>query len=251
MEIILIDIALGLVIGLALGFLGGGGSILTVAGAGLRGRPQPPAAVTASLIIVGTNAALGAYVHRRRNPLNWRVALLFGGVGMVAAFLSAGLSAHVSPAMLLVLFSLLMLAVGGWMIVSRSPQRLDAPPRGWAVIAASGAGVGALTGFLGVGGGFLIMPALVMLVGLPIQQAVGTSLVVIAMNSLAGLLGHLSLAALDYGVIALFVVSGFAGAFAGARLACYIRPAQLRTGFAVFVVALGLFLFIDNVGNLL
>ena len=251
METLLIDIVLGITIGLALGFLGGGGSILTVPALVYVVGLSPQVAVTASLIIVGANAALGAFFHRGQGELNWRVALLFGGVGMVTAFLSAGLSPRVSPTLLLILFALLMMAVGVFVIFSRAPQSQDAVPRGWAVIVASGAGVGVLTGFLGVGGGFLIVPALVMLVGLPIRQAVGGSLIIIAMNSLAGLLGHLSMVALDYGVIAVFVASGFAGAFAGARLTRIIRPAQLRTSFAVFVVVLGVFLLIDNVGKLL
>lgn len=250
MASILIDIALGITIGLSLGFLGGGGSILTVPALVYVVGLSPQAAVTASLIIVGANATLGAYFHRDQGTLNWRVALVFGGVGMVSAFLSAGLSERVSSTMLMILFALLMLVVGVFMLLSRTPAGQGMSHRGWGVTVSSGAGVGVLTGFLGVGGGFLIVPALVMLVGLPIQQAVGTSLVVIAMNSLAGILGHLGMATLDYGVIALFVASGFVGAFAGARLARIVHPAQLHTSFAVFVMLLGAVLFIDNVGKL-
>jgi len=123
--------------------------------------------------------------------------------------------------------------------------------RGWLVTIVSGAGVGVLTGFLGVGGGFLIVPALVMLVGLPIRQAVGTSLIIIAMNSLAGLLGHLNGVPIDLTVVALFVVAGVAGSLAGARLARIVKPEQLRTSFAVFVVLLAVVLLVDNVGKLI
>lgn len=106
--------------------------------------------------------------------------------------------------------------------------------------------VGLLTGILGVGGGFLIVPALVMLVGMPMHQAVGTSLVIIAMNSAAGLLGHLSGITLDPSLIILFIAAGVAGTFAGARLGRHLDAALLRKVFAVFVIGLAVFLLYDN-----
>jgi len=247
---ILTDILLGVAIGLSLGFLGGGGSILTVPALVYVVGQNPHAAVTASLIIVGANAGFGSLMHRNQGTLNWHVALLFGGVGMVTAYLAAGMSESIPSTVLLVLFAALMLVVGAFMIFGRKPQEECQDPRGWAVIAATGAGVGVLTGFLGVGGGFLIVPALVMLVGLPMRQAIGTSLIVIAMNSLAGVLGHMHGATIDVQVVSVFVVSGFAGAFAGARLAKRISPGILRTSFAIFVVILGAFLLVDNMGKL-
>ena len=198
MEHLIINTLLGLAIGLSLGFLGGGGSILTVPALVYIVGQNPHTAVTASLIIVGANAGLGSLFHRGQGSLNWQVALLFGGVGMVTAYFAAGLSASISSTVLLLLFALLMLVVGAYMIFGRKPQEEGQDPRGWAVIAVSGAGVGVLTGFLGVGGGFLIVPALVMLVGLPIRQAIGTSLIIIAMNSLAGVLGHLGATPLGF-----------------------------------------------------
>jgi uncharacterized membrane protein YfcA len=142
-----------------------------------------------------------------------------------------------------------MLVVGAFMVLSRKGQSQATHTRGWAITVASGAGVGLLTGFLGVGGGFLIVPALVMLVGLPIYQAVGTSLVVIAMNSLAGLLGHLAGATFDMTIIMTFVVAGVVGTFVGARLGRVLKPEHLRTSFAVFVIVLAVFLLVDNVGK--
>jgi uncharacterized membrane protein YfcA len=205
--------------------------------------------VTASLVIVGANSALGAYFHRARGALNWRVALSFGGAGMAAAYLAAGASKHVPPTTLMILFALLMLAVGGLML-RRGVGRDACQPRSWHTAVLSGALVGVLTGFLGVGGGFLIVPALVMLVGLPMREAVGTSLVVIAMNSAAGLLGHLSGVQLDALVLLAFVVAGLAGTFAGSRLVQRVSPQVLRRGFAVFVIGLALALLVDNVGKL-
>ena len=246
-----IDSLLGFVIGLVLGFLGGGGSILTVPALVYIVGQSPQAAVTASLIIVGSNASMGAMFHRRQGTLNWRVALLFGGVGMITAYYAAGLSHHIPAPVLMTLFAVLMLVVGGLMILRKTPERSEEEPRSWLVTLLSGAGVGVLTGFLGVGGGFLIVPALVMLVGLPVRQAVGTSLIVIAMNSLAGFLGHLSNLALDMVVVGIFVGAGLVGAFAGARLARILKPEMIRTSFAVFVVLLGVVLLVDNVSKML
>jgi uncharacterized protein len=241
-----VDGALGFLIGMTLGFLGGGGSILTVPVLVYIVGQDPHAAVTASLMIVGANAALGGFFHRMQGALDWRVALLFGGVGMVAAYLASGLSKLMSPTVLLILFALLMLVVGAWMLFSKPPIQVEVKGRGWLVTALSGAGVGVLTGILGVGGGFLIVPALVMFVGLPMRKAVGTSLVVIALNSLAGILGHLNGAAMNWAVIGIFVLAGLAGNLVGVRLTRVVKPDQLRASFAGFVVLLALFLLYDN-----
>ena len=246
-----IDTLRGFAIGLILGVLGGGGSILTVPALVYIVGQSPQAAVTASLVIVGSNAAMGALFHRRQGTLNWEIALTFGGVGMLTAYFAAGISKMLSPTMLMVLFALLMVVVAVFMIVSKTPHTDEIHRRGWVVTLASGAGVGLLTGILGVGGGFLIVPALVMLVGLPIRQAVGTSLVIITMNSIAGLLGHLHGATFDMVVIGIFVAAGFIGAFVGARLGRVLKPEHIRTSFAVFVMFLGAALLIDNVGKLL
>lgn len=241
-----VDLLFGILIGLTLGVLGGGGSIFTVPVLVYIAGQSPQAAVTASLIIVGVNASMGAFFHRTQGTVQWRVALLFGGVGMVAAYAASGLSQRVPPTLLMTLFALLMLVIGGWMLLSKPPTAQLRARRGWLSIALSGGTVGALTGFLGVGGGFLIVPALVMIVGLSMREAVGTSLVIIAMNSAAGLLGHLGGEMVDMPVIVSFAVAGILGSLLGARLTRIIKPDQLRTGFAGLVVLLGLVLLIDN-----
>ena len=252
MDILLIGSGLGFVIGLVLGLLGGGGSILTVPALVYVVGQTPQVAVTASLVIVGANSVLGALFHRAQGTLNWRIAIIFGGTGMVTAYFAAGLSKLFAPTALLILFALLMLAVGALMILRRSPSDDEArAARSWPVIIGSGATVGALTGLLGVGGGFLIVPALVMLVGLPMQQAVGTSLIIIAMNSLAGLFGHIGDVAIDLNLIALFIITGLIGTYSGTRLAKLIRPEQLRKLFALFIIALSFFLLYDNVTKIL
>lgn len=244
-----LQLALGLGIGLALGLLGGGGSLLTVPALVYLVGQTPQAAVATSLVIVGANSAMGAAVHRARGAVHWRVALVFGGAGMGAAYLTGGLARLFAPAGLLTAFGALMLVIGVVMLTAR-PIATPAPTAyRWGRVALSGLGVGALTGLLGVGGGFLIVPALVLLVGLPMPQAVGTSLMVIAMNSLAALLGH-GAGGLDGSLTLIFVGAGLAGAGLGARLAHRLPADPLRRGFGVFVIVLAVFLLYDNLAKL-
>lgn len=248
MPTLFLSLVLGFGIGGSLGLLGGGGSILTVPALVYLVGQSPQVAVATSLAIVGANSALGAFFHQSQGTLNWRVALIFGGTGMIVAYLAAGLSKQFSAAVLMVTFALLMLVVGGLLIRQRTSatntqQSVDL--KLWKVLA-GGASVGLLTGILGVGGGFLIVPALVMLVGIPMHHAVGTSLVVIAMNSLAGFLGHLSGVTLDLSLIIVFVVAGVVGTFVGTRLGKRLDAGLLRRVFAVFVMGLAVFLLYDN-----
>lgn len=255
-EGILLNLVLGFIIGLSLGLLGGGGSILTVPALVYLVGQAPQAAVMTSLAIVGANSMFGALFHLRGGTLNWRVALIFGSTGMIVSYLSAGLSKNLPPALLMVLFAMLMLLIGAMMLMQkRKPpaQMLAEPepvqPKVWLVLTA-GAAVGLLTGILGVGGGFLIVPALVMLLGLPVAQAVGTSLAVIAANSFAGLLGHLG-GPIDLWVTVLFAAAGINGTFVGARLAKRLPAHRLRQAFAVMVIVLACFLIFDNAPKLI
>ncbi len=250
MDSLWLGLLLGFGIGGSLGLLGGGGSILTVPALVYLVGQTPQVAVMTSLAIVGANSAMGAMFHRAQGTLNWRVALLFGGSGMLVAYPAAGFSSRLSPDFLMVAFAALMLAIGLLLILRRPPAAVELEHLSLWKIVVSGAAVGLLTGILGVGGGFLIVPALVMLVGLPIQQAVGTSLVVIAMNSLAGFMGHLGDGALDVPSLVVFVAAGLAGTFAGAQLAHRLPAARLRQAFAGFVIVLALFLLYDNLPKL-
>lgn len=248
MPTLLLSLVLGFGIGGSLGLLGGGGSILTVPALVYLVGQTPQVAVTTSLAIVGANSVLGAFFHRSQGTLNWRVAVVFGGTGMVFSYFAAGLSKRFSPDALMVAFALLMLTVGILLIQQKSvlmrSHRMD-ELKLWKVFVA-GASVGLLTGILGVGGGFLIVPALVMLVGLPMHHAVGTSLVVIAMNSLAGFLGHLDGVAIDLPLVSVFIGAGIAGTYVGARLGRRLDAILLRKAFAVFVIGLAVFLLYDN-----
>jgi uncharacterized protein len=255
MEFPLVELLLGFGIGLSLGLLGGGGSILTVPALVYLVGQSPQAAVTTSLAIVGANSAFGAIFHKHSGTLNWSVALVFGSAGMVVAYLAAGLSRDIPPALIMVLFGALMVVVGAVMLLRRGDNREAGPggaqvePQAYRLLPtlAAGAGVGLLTGILGVGGGFLIVPALVVLVGLPMYQAVGTSLAIIAANSLAGLLGHISMQGLDFTLLAIFVGAGIGGTYLGTRLATVLPARRLRQLFAIFVIVLAIFLLLDNI----
>jgi uncharacterized protein len=247
MGLIPLEVVLGFGIGLSLGLLGGGGSILTVPALVYLVGQSPQAAVVTSLAIVGANSVLGAAFHHRQGNLNFRVALIFGGTGMLAAYLAAGYSSLFAPAGLLVAFALLMVSIGLLLLFQKErPKSNSAASKSWLIVALGGAGVGALTGLLGVGGGFLVVPALVILVGLPMSQAVGTSLLVIAANSAAGLLGHMGSTWFDLTLVLIFASAGLAGTFLGSRLANVLPSQRLRQGFAVFVIILAGFILADN-----
>lgn len=247
----LLAILIGGLIGLSLGMLGGGGSILTVPALVYILGQDPHAAVSASLVIVGMNAVTGAWMHWNAGHVRLKAAALFGGVGLMAAFAGARLSKLLPSVVLLVLFALLMLIVATLMLrgAVAKPNDTDSPI--WWKVLLGGLGVGFLTGFLGVGGGFLIVPALVLLLGMNMRDAVGSSLVVIALNSAAGVLGHLGEGSMNWTIIGLLLAGGFPGLLLGSRLAHRLPVARLRQGFAVLVIVLGIALLAANLPKLI
>jgi len=246
-----LELLLGFGIGLSLGLLGGGGSILTVPALVYLVGQTPQAAVTASLAIVGANSLLGAMFHRTQGTLDWKVAFVFGGAGMFISYFSAKISKYLPSAVLLVAFAILMLLIGVMLFIRRDTSSTAfSSTKPLSLVLASGAGVGFLTGVLGVGGGFLVVPALVMLLGLPVQMAVGTSLVVIAMNSVAGFLGHAGDGSFNLGMVVIFVTAGLIGTFTGAKLSNHMSSSKLQKAFASFVIVLAFFLLHDNLPKL-
>ena len=243
-------------IGVSLGLLGGGGSILALPVLVYVARIEPRQAVAMSLAIVGATSLMASLMHHRGGRVDRRVGTAFGVAGLPAAYLGARLT-HLLPApVLLLLFSLLMLVVGGVMLLRsrREPGSEGAPHAGErprpAAIVGSGFGVGFLTGFLGVGGGFIIVPSLVLFAGLPMPTAVGTSLLVIALNCAAGVLGHLGEGGVPWRATAAFTGVAIAGGFLGERLASRLSPRALRRGFAVLVILLAFYILIRNLGAL-
>ena len=233
-------------IGLALGLLGGGGSILTVPVlVSVLGMP-PGQAIATSLLVVGVASAGGAIAHARRGRVHLRTGLAFGLAGMVGAFGGGATARFVPGGVLLALFALLMLVTGVAMLRGRRQDgdAAAAAPRpvAWLRVAAIGAAVGFVTGLIGAGGGFVIVPALVLFAGLPMAEAVGTSLLVVAMSALAGFAGHLGHVDLDLALTIPFTGVVVVGSLIGTALAGRVPQAAMRRVFAWFVLAVGVFL---------
>ena len=180
-----------------------------------------------------------------------RTALAFGAAGAVGSLGGTALNRVASSRSILLGFALLLLVAASLMVRGRGePRRAEIGAHGrglWLRIVPAGLGTGLLTGFFGVGGGFAVVPALSLLLGLPLAVAVGTSLLVIAITSAAALAAHLASGSIDWGVAAAFTVAAVAGALAGARLGGRARPARLAAGFAVLVVGVAIFLVAKSV----
>lgn len=233
-----IVLALSVLIGVSLGLLGGGGSILTVPILTYVGGVTAKAAIASSLFVVGVTSAVGVITHARAGRVQWRIGLIFGASGMGGAYLGGKVAAYIPSTVLMVLFALMMAATAIAML--RKPRVLLAPSAELAVgkVIAEGIVVGVVTGLVGAGGGFLVVPALVLLGGLPMATAVGTSLVVIAMKSFAGLAGHLGHVDLDWRLTLMVTAAAVVGSFIGGSLIHRIPPAALRRGFGVFIIAM-------------
>jgi uncharacterized membrane protein YfcA len=233
-----------LLIGLTLGLLGSGGSILTVPVlVYLLGQPEK-VAIAGSLAIVGGIALAGVLPYARQRQVDWRSVAWFGIPGMAGTWGGAWLAQFVSGALQLAVFAAVMLAAAWSMFRSGAlPATATAVPRvAWKVVV-DGLAVGALTGFVGVGGGFLIVPALVLLGGLSMPLAIGSSLAIIALKSAAGFWKYLDVLergglALDWEVIGVFIAVGAVGSLIGNRLAARLPQAALKRGFAAFLVAM-------------
>ena len=241
-----LGLALAALIGLSLGLLGGGGSILTVPIFVYVLGYEPKAAIAMTLLVVGATSVVGAVGHWRAGHVNLRVAFGFGAVAMAGAYGGARLAAALPGALQLAILGVVMLVAAAAMFRGRAADDAAHPRRALPVVLGAAAGVGLLTGIVGIGGGFLIVPALVLLASLPMKEAVGTSLVVIAMNAAAGYAGYAGQVAVPWGFLALFTTVAVAGILAGTRLVQYVSQRQLRRGFAVFLVAMAVLVLYQN-----
>ncbi|MDX1566774.1 MAG: sulfite exporter TauE/SafE family protein [Longimicrobiales bacterium] len=274
-----LGLGLAVMVGLALGLLGGGGSILAVPifvyvlGYGAK------VAIAMSLAVVGLTSAFGAVRHWRYGNVDVRVALIFGVVAMVGTYAGARLAAFVTDSFQLALFAGVMAVAAVFMfregvpLVDRLADRVAGgghgggrkesdgagPPGGGpgsgqgdagampvALIVAEGIGVGVLTGLVGVGGGFLIVPALVLLGGISMDRAVGTSLLVIALKSAAGFVGYLGQVEVPWLFMGWFSLASIAGILAGASLVRFVPQRVLRRSFAGFLVVMATFILYEN-----
>ncbi|HEV7824961.1 MAG TPA: sulfite exporter TauE/SafE family protein [Mycobacteriales bacterium] len=237
--LVVVTVALAVLMGLTMGMLGGGGSILTVpllvyvAGFGTR------EAITASLVVVGAASAVALIPHARAGHIRWRAGALFAVTGTLGAYGGARLAQHLPTGLLLAGFAVVMLVAAVGMLRDRPPPVACRGPRCAAKTLALGAGVGIVTGLVGAGGGFMIVPALTLVVGLPIATAVGTSLLIITVNSAAGVAGHLHGVSPDWGLTAAVAAAAVVGSLAGGALVQRFDSAVLRKGFGWFVLAMG------------
>ena len=243
---ILLAISLSLLIGVSLGLLGGGGSILTVPIMIYALGVGEKSAIASSLLVVGATSAVAAIAHARAGNVVWRVALIFAGAGMVGAFLGGKVAKFLPASLLLVIFAVIMFATAFFMWRGRKatpgvPAAI-AKPLPIPTILLEGLVVGLVTGLVGAGGGFLVVPALALLGGLPMQKAVGSSLVVIALKSFAGFAGYASHVTIDWELTGIVTAAAVVGSFGGAALAKKVPQEQLRKGFAVFVLVMAVFL---------
>jgi uncharacterized protein len=253
---------LSVFIGGAVGLLGGGGSILTTPLLVYVLDFTPKEAITASLFIVGVTSLFGLINHARGGRVQWRTGLIFGGAGMTGAFIGGQVGSHLPGALLLGAFSVMMGVTAVAMLRGRRTVE-GSHHKGLPVfrIILDGLVVGLVTGLVGAGGGFLVVPALALLGGLPMPIAVATSLLVVAMKSFAGFAGYalqfgdgsfVSLnpeTEINWGVTLIITAGAIIGALIGSRMVGKIHPDKLRKGFGWFVLVMAVFILSQQIGG--
>lgn len=251
-----------LVIGISLGLIGGGGSILTVPVLVYLFRVQPVLATAYSLFIVGSTSLVGALPKYKDGLINLRTAIIFGIPSILAVFATRKFIVPSIPEvvfrigtldvtrdlLMMILFAVLMVVASFSMIRNRKEEKEEAEVQvfNYPLILAEGIFVGILTGLVGAGGGFLIIPALVLFSKLPMKQAIGTSLLIIAAKSLIGFTGDLSHFEMDWLFLALITGISIAGIFIGNWLSKKIDSDKLKKGFGWFVLVMGIYIIIKE-----
>jgi len=231
--------------GLVLGLLGGGGSILATPILVYVFGLEAHAAISFSLILVGGTALVGAFLHQEAAKVAWKDGLLFIAFGFPLNLLGANLSRHVSATVLLLLFGLLMAVSGSAMLIKRKDPGATDERNIWAVVLA-GAVVGFLAGFLGVGGGFLVVPSLVLFLRIPIKSATGTALLIIAGNSALALYGRRQSLNINWTELLELLPPALLATYFGVKLTEHLSAQQLRRTFGVFVILLGVVMVATN-----
>ena len=245
---LVITVVLAVVVGLTLGLLGGGGSILTVPLLNYVAGMDPKEAIAASLFVVGVTSAMSTLLHARSGNVQWRTGLIFGAASMAGAFLGGLIGGRIPSVILMVAFALMMIATAAAMLLGKKntagAKEKKTLPLGKILL--EGLVVGLVTGLVGAGGGFLVVPALALLGGLRMSVAVGTSLLVITMKSFAGLAGYMTTVSLDWPVVLAVTAAALVGALLGARLTSVVPEQALRKGFGVFVLVMGVFVLFQE-----
>jgi len=243
---LLLVAALCLVAGVALGLLGGGGSILAVPVLVFAGGLEPRSAIATSLLVVGVSSAVAAGAHAARGRVDVRAGLTLGLASMLGAYAGGRVGQLVPSTILLAAFTVVMAVTALAMMRRRAASTASRPPASWIRTAAVGLAVGALTGLVGAGGGFVIVPALVLLCGLPMRRAIGTSLFVISLNSVAGFAGAASSTPIDLPMAAAATAAATLGSLAGVLTSARVPVGVLRNGFAWLVLAVSFFMTLQQ-----
>lgn len=232
-----LGLGLSVLIGVALGFFGGGGSILTVPLLVYVFGLDAKTAIASSLLVVAAASVSGVVQHWRAGHVELRTGVIFGAAGMAGAYAGGRAGAFLDATLLLLLFAAMMVltSIAMWR-GRRAPAEPASGERAVGPLLAQGLGVGLFTGLVGAGGGFLIVPALALWAGLPMTAAVGTSLLIIVLKSLAGYAGYASHVHVDFNLVAAVSAAAIAGSLVGSRLAHRAHPESLRRGFAGFVL---------------
>ncbi|MDZ7715192.1 MAG: sulfite exporter TauE/SafE family protein [Balneolaceae bacterium] len=244
-----------LMVGLSLGLLGSGGSILTVPVLIYLVGEEEKTAIAESLGIVGAIAFAGFLPYAFKNQVHWRSVILFGLPGMAGTYGGAIIAGYVSGTFQLILFAAVMLVAAFMMFTDKKKLQESGKPKinhAWWKIVLEGLAVGILTGLVGVGGGFLIVPALVLLSGLPMSLAIGTSLAIIALKSFSGFYKYLEVLneldlSVNWELVIVFSLIGAVGSFVGKRIGSKISNQGLKKGFAVFLICMGTYIIYMNV----
>lgn len=250
---------MSLVIGITLGLIGGGGSILAVPVLAYLFLLDEQVATAYSLFVVGAASLVGGLRQHQSGNVDWRTAMVFGAPAIVSVWMVRHFVVPMLPEVLLSfgefdftrrmamfgLFSVLMVWAA-WSMLSKPKQRQTKGEvrYNYPLILVEGLVVGAITGFVGAGGGFLIIPALILLANLPMKRAVGTSLIIIAMKSLLGFfLGDALTMEIDWEFLLLFTSLTMVGIFSGVYLGKFIDGQRLQRGFGYFIIAMAAFIF--------
>ena len=249
-----------LFIGISLGLIGGGGSILTVPVLVYLFAISPTIAISYSLFIVGFTSLIGSFYYYRKGLVNFKTVLLFGSSSITTVFIARkfiipflpdvffriGSFSVTHSLFVMVVFAILMLAASVSMIRSRKiVAEKQSKEKPWMLIV-YGVLIGLVTGFLGAGGGFLLIPALVFLMKLPMKEAIGTSLLIIALNSLIGFLGDIGRHAIDWSFITIVSAIAIAGIFIGGYFNKKVNADRLKKGFGWFVLVMGIYIIVKE-----
>lgn len=246
----ILGFSLATLIGFTLGILGGGGSILTVPILVYILKFAPKLSIALSLAIVGLTAIIGSIAHFRQKNIDLKVAITFAPLAMVGTFLGAKIAAHMSASTQLILFAVIMLLASMNMLLKKEnkPSNISGKKR-IILITILGFIVGVVTGIVGVGGGFLIVPALVILGRVPIKKSIGTSLFIISLNSLSGFSGYLGQFEIPWKFLILFTVFTSIGTFLGTYCIRFIDQKLLKKIFAIFLIIMGALILYKNSGS--